>query len=278
MSDTIKGLSVARLHYTADPEKATPEWKAYAKAGQSEAKFQREYEMDPRAGALTAVFREAYRPSDHERALDPHGMRVFHSFDFGRGFPVRVWFSRTAYNGLRVYASMYGQSISLRSFCEQTIAFEVNTWGEVISGERCFCDPAGNQHKDDGLKSIEVLRTFGWLPRWRGSRIEEGIEALSALMLSTQPDGAPAFLVDPRYNSDLCAALRGAYKRNRQGAPEHLHPHGDLVDALRYGAINTMPRKGARRPQEPPFYRNPISGYGMAIPPHARATFDEVPL
>lgn len=263
MTDAVPGLSVARLHFKSDPEKASPEYEAYARAGQSSVKFEREMNMNPRAGALTAVFRHAYRPQDHERPLNPHGQRLLHSFDFGRGFPARVWFSRTMWGGVRVYASMVGENIPLRSFLNQTIAFEVNTWGEILSGERCFCDPAGNQNKDDGLKSVEILKEFGWLPRWRGSRIEDGIETLAALMTTTQADGEPSFLVDPRLNARLCLALGGDYKRNKAGEPEHEHDASDLVDALRYGVINTAPAR-TRRPPAPPLAVDPVSGYGRA--------------
>lgn len=270
----VPGISITRLHFTADPEKATPDWERYARTGISDAKFEREFNMNARAGALTAIFRHAYRPHDHERPLDPRGAQLLHSFDFGRGFPARVWFSRTSWNGVRIYASMVGASLPLRAFCQQTIAFEVNTWGDVLSGPRCFCDPAGNQHKDDGMKSVEVLREFGWQPRWRGSRIEDGIEVLSALMLATQPDGEPAFLVDPRYNPTLCLALGGGYKRNKSGLPEHQHPEGDVVDALRYGVINTVPPKVVR-PAQPPLAVDPVSGYGRAPMPGVRTHVED---
>ena len=43
---TPMGFCIARLHYTADPLKSTPEWKAGAKKGLNEDKWRKEYEID----------------------------------------------------------------------------------------------------------------------------------------------------------------------------------------------------------------------------------------
>ena len=274
MTGPVKGLSVSRIHFSADPEKATEAWQQYAREGQSEAKWNREMEMDARAGALTAVFRQEYRPDTHERHLvAPRGYPLLHAWDFGKGFPARVWFGRTPSNGLRVYASLVGENVQLRPFAQSTVAHEVHLWGELRSSNLCYADPAGNQDKDDGKKSVEVLREFGWAPRWRGSRIEEGIEELSRLMLSTQPDGTPMFLIDPRQNATLCAALRGEYSRGASGEPERRHPFIDAMDALRYAVINTKPAPRPKR-EQPRVHFNPESGYGRAVDPaHARDPF-----
>lgn len=49
---------VVSLHYTADPAKRTPEWKAEAAAGMHPAKFAQEYEMDYTAMYGAKVFPE----------------------------------------------------------------------------------------------------------------------------------------------------------------------------------------------------------------------------
>lgn len=260
----VPGVTVVSLHYTADPAKADPRWRDDARAGYPPDKWEREMEMNVHAGARTAIFGKRYRPDKHERPLTPDSalpMRL--AFDFGEGWPACVWFQRTRLLGLRVLASMHGEHIQLRPFLERVLAFELTTWGDIFQARRVYCDPAGNQPKDDGMKSVEVLREFGWSPRWRGSRVEEGIEEIDRLMREDQDDGEPRYLIDPRFNVLLIEAHRSAYRRDVQGKPERGHPHVDLEDAHRYGVINTkLPERPPQRP--PAHYVDPISGYGRA--------------
>lgn len=44
--NTLNGFTVARLHYTADPRKRSPEWAAAARRGMSSASFRQEFEID----------------------------------------------------------------------------------------------------------------------------------------------------------------------------------------------------------------------------------------
>lgn len=47
--DTKQGVHVCRLHYTADEDKRSEEWKATAKTGISDQDWEREYEINPNA-------------------------------------------------------------------------------------------------------------------------------------------------------------------------------------------------------------------------------------
>ena len=264
----MKGVRVISLHYSADAEKAAPEWKARAQVGYPPTKWEREMELNAHAGALTAVFRLAYRADTHLRALEPDpGLPLRHGWDFGKGFPACVWFQRTRDNGLRVFGSLVGEAVQLRSFVERTLGFTLERFGDLWPNRRDYCDPAGNQDKDDGLKSVEVLRSFGWSPKWVGGLVQPGLEALERLMTLTLPSGDPAFLVDPRWNRVLIEALEGRYYRKASGEIAREHPWIDAMDALRYGVMCTKtPDRPRQRPGRP-FPVNEVSGYGLATRP-----------
>lgn len=259
----MKGISVVRLHYTADPTKATPEWLARQQVGYAPDRWAREMEMDAQAGSQAAIFRKEYHPTKHERALAPPPDRsLLHGWDFGKGFPAHVWGGRTQYGGLRVYGSAFGRNIQLAPFVAQCVATEVERWG-LHQNRRDYCDPAGNQEKDDGRKSVEVLRNYGYRPVWRGSGIEERIRLFSTLLLQDQLDGEPMVLLDPRYNRELIEAIRSEYKRGAGDQPERIHPYIDLVDALMYLVINTQTFHQKRSVRPPDLSQvSDVSGYG----------------
>jgi len=186
-----------------------------------------------------------------------------HGWDFGAGWPATVWVQRTAFNGVRVLAELAGQDTQLRPFAAKAVAYEINALGGPFEHRRDYCDPAGNQPKDDGMKSIEVLREFGYAPRWRGSEYSERHEYLSRLLLQNQEDGEPMFLIDPTRCPLLCQAFRARYRRTKSGEPEREHPFIDVMNALEYYLVNTKTPNG-RRPQPAPDLSmiNEVSGYG----------------
>lgn len=264
----MKGVEVLRIGFRADPVKADPRWIEHAKTDVPVDQWAREMEMDAHAGLGLSIFGREYRPETHERALTPDGrLPMGHGTDFGKGWPAHVWVQRTPLNGVRVLAELFAQDIQLRPFCERLVAHEINVLGGPYENRRDFVDPAGNQPKDDGLKSVEVMREFGWTPRWRGSEYTERHEYISRLLLGTQEDGDPMFLIDPRRCPKLCEAMRSRYRRLKNGEPEREHPFIDLMNALQYYLVGTKaPLRRAGGPQALPML-NPVSGYGAFRPP-----------
>ena len=260
----MKGVTTTRLSYKADPEKADPRWKDIMSVGVPTDKWDREYEMDANAGMGLSIYGREYRPEKHERPLTPSGLvPMGHGWDFGHGWPATVWVQRTAFNGVRILASMFGQDMQLRLFAPRAIAFEINVLGGPFQNRRDYVDPAGSAEKDDGMQSVAVLRDFGYAPRWRGSKYTERHEYVSQLLKTDQEDGEPMFLIDPRHNVELCQGFRALYRRTKSGDPERNHPVIDLMNALEYYLVNTKTGV-ARRPPSPPNLAliNEVSGYG----------------
>lgn len=74
---TPSGFCVAKLHYTADPDKATPEWKTSAKSGfKHEDKWRKEYEIDFSALGGTLVYPEL-QTMGHEIFVAPSEIKPY---------------------------------------------------------------------------------------------------------------------------------------------------------------------------------------------------------
>lgn len=256
---SLPGVTVLRVHYSADPEKATPEWLAQQKIGYPEDKWQREMEMNAHAGLGTAIFGPVFDPARHVALIEPiREWPMRHAWDFGQVAPAHVWFQRTPTNGVRIYAARVGHDVLLRAFAESMLAFEINVWGDLFHNRRDYCDPSGNTAKDDGMKSVEILQSFGWRPRWRGSRRQEGEDAIETLLRTHGQ-----FVIDPRWCPELIEAFRFRYRRDEKtGEPVREHPFIDLMDALRYGIIGTKTPERRAAVVNYQQYLNPVSGYG----------------
>lgn len=118
------GFSVARLHYTADPDKATKEWFQRTRKGYSEAAWRKEYEIDFEVLSGTLVYPE-YDPFVHlipkDRInfdkLNTEGGR-FRVLDHGQTNPTAclwVWVDRE--DNWIVYREYYvaGQTVPFHS-------------------------------------------------------------------------------------------------------------------------------------------------------------------
>ena len=87
------GFVVCRLHYTADPDKCSEEWKREAQYGMSPAKFSREYEIDYGATLGEKVFPEISSHHyqivvpEEEIPTFPDGQVFYGGFDFGQRNP-----------------------------------------------------------------------------------------------------------------------------------------------------------------------------------------------
>jgi hypothetical protein len=85
------GFVIARLHYSADPRKRSPEWKAAAQQGLSDAKFRQEFEIDYGAHMGEKVFPEMQsrrheivcRQGPYEFNQWPSSLTMWGGFDYG---------------------------------------------------------------------------------------------------------------------------------------------------------------------------------------------------
>lgn len=122
-----QGITILRLHYSADPEK-TAEWAAGQKAGMSADSYEQEFEIDFAAKAGTLLYRfeeqatiERSFPVPYEWtryvSLDPHP-RVPHAF---------LWAACDPWGDLWIYRELWPSKCCLQYVGEKLIGDRGNT-------------------------------------------------------------------------------------------------------------------------------------------------------
>lgn len=157
------GFNVVRLHYTADPEKATKEWFEKTRKGYSEAAWRKEYEIDFEVLSGTLVYPE-YDPFIHCISksyinfdkLNTQGAR-FRILDHGRTNPTAalwIWVDRE--DNWIVYRQYYvpGQTVAFHSHNIKLMS-EKESYQENIADPSIFYNT--QQSKEGEAFSIAKL-------------------------------------------------------------------------------------------------------------------------
>lgn len=244
---------VCEVHYTADPDKRDPKWKADTMRGLDKNGWAREYEIAWEVGFGAAVF-PAYTPATMRREVPViPGARLLRFWDFGHFCPVTLFGQLDVYGRLRMLRELVLTNSSLEQQILSTLAASVEIMGQANPAVFDAGDPAGEKEMDLGSVRATLLRK-GIILNCQPSNAGSYDNLHSRLLRQVQiPDGAghgpneyggpgthPALLVHPRC-SWLNDALAGAFHRNEKtGKPVDVHPYKDVVDALRYGNDNLL--------------------------------------
>lgn len=259
------GLTVVRLHYTCDPAKRTPEWKAQAAANMHPRTWRREYEIDWASPEGEPVIPE-YREDIHCRPFDwDPKLRVLRFWDFGFVSPVCLFAQLTFYGQLRVRRELCPFNTPLNQLLEAVEAVTLELGGtDALLAQRDAWDVGGKEQDEDAApkavafdagdpagtnqtdlgSSAEVLGNHGILLRTTRPGTEVSYANLRARFLKMVMDPAtgepvPACIVHPDC-PNLRAALAGAFYLEPlpPHKPHKSHPEKDVIDALRYGEDN----------------------------------------
>jgi hypothetical protein len=240
------GFFVCRLHYTADPQKRTEQWKREASGNLSLRAWRREYEIDWTSPEGEPVVPE-FDANRHTRPLEPaRDRRLLRFWDFGAVSPV-VLFAQL---------STYGQLLVLRELCPfntpleqllpsvKAISLDVSIKPDAYDAG----DPEGGSQGT--LGSIEdALRRHGIHLNMRRPGTELSYAALRDLFLKSvfvpRLGLEPACLISTAC-PNLIEALSGGFYLSSLPPyrPVKTHPMKDLVDALRYGHDNLAGASG----------------------------------
>lgn len=261
---------VLRLHYSADPEKNTPEWIAQAKRGISERSWNREYEIDYDTFEGQPVF-EGFKEDLHISTFeyDPSaGMRVLRGWDFGFHRPAVTISWMNEFDQLCVRREILGHDEGIRDFGTRVlnicqVEFPNAKWVDA-------CDPAGHQRNDKSDKtSVEVLNSLGVYPTSKPSNIAEKLEVIRQRLLMRN-DGKVGMLVHPDCTR-IINGFKGGYRypEDKQGVTNELplkdNYYDNIFDSLEYLATNFLtvaPIPGQTTQQ---VYDNPIMQGGNDI-------------
>ncbi len=153
------GFTIARLHFTADPRKRTPEWIAESKRGMSPAQWEQEFNISYNAFQGERAFPEIVTRRDeivskegpYVDGLWPLDLPMWGGFDYGARNP-SSFHVYTVVDGI-TYAlwEMYGPCRNLISYAEEMKACPY--WSQI---RYIIHDPDMCNYKQRDMKSGDV--------------------------------------------------------------------------------------------------------------------------
>jgi len=169
------GFTVVTLHYTANPKKATPEWKAKTKKGMPEHGWQREYEIDYGAMGGQLIFPQ-FREFEHKIVCEPFDVTHFKkygSIDYGGArSPFSFHVYTIDYDG-RIYAiwEHYGIDPHLKNHADGIKACPYFKELKYITIDPA-CAAKLPQSEKGPRSIVELLNEFG-IYTWLGNNNRE---------------------------------------------------------------------------------------------------------
>jgi len=150
-TNKLNGFFVLSLHYTADPAKRDPAWKAKTSKGMHPRAWRREYEIDWASPEGEPVVPE-YDEATHVRALvvDP-GLRLLRFWDFGFDSPVVLFGQLTLWDQLLIHRELCPFNTTLRQLipAAEAVAKQLLGLDAYLGGLRAD-DFTGHEASDTG--------------------------------------------------------------------------------------------------------------------------------
>ena len=182
---TSEGWMVMRLHYSADPERATEDWiqeqvRGY-RGGLEGRDWRREMEIDFSAYKGEPVYSQFDTDTAVRESIYRADLPLWRGWDFGYRHPAVVWLqlhpaSEGAPDGTLVwlhelYPTLDSESvpgIKTADLAQLVLDTTERVFPQAKDGVVLdFADPAGNQTKETSdFSSIEILQQFGIYPEW----------------------------------------------------------------------------------------------------------------
>jgi hypothetical protein len=236
---------VLTLHYSADPEKNTPEWIAKEKAGTSERGWKREYEIDYDTFEGKAVFPEFTQHHIKTFEYEPMPIKfVYRGWDFGYHHPAVTIAWINEFDQLLVRKEILGNDEGIKDFGTRVIHICRNEFPNAKWIDAC--DPAGHQKNDKSeFTSVEVLGSLGVYPTSKPSNIQEKLEILRQ-RLKIRNDGKYGLLIHPECTR-LINGFKGGYRyaediegKVSDEVPIKDNYYDNIFDSLEYMMTNTF--------------------------------------
>jgi hypothetical protein len=251
--NTAQGIHVLRIHYTADPDKCSPQWIAEQKKGITQAQWEREYEINFHVFPGKPWYPE-FRYDFHvaKANLSPIPNRpLIRGWDYGLT-PATCFCQSTA----------KGQMLILYPEL-QSVDCGIINHGKVVQAEshtyfpgytfHDYGDPAGNTRSQNDEKTAnQLLRTEYGIVVLPGPVSDTARwEAVRKLLTTTTPDGQPMLLIDPRCTWIIGAFTGGYHRKEVSGVlleDVEKNEYSHIMDAIGYVAarVFSMPERPQR--------------------------------
>lgn len=232
------GAYIARVHYTADPDKRSKEWLKEQKQGTETKAWEREYEIN-----WEVSLEEPYYPEFHYETHVASSPLIADKrrplelgFDYGLT-PATIICQTTAKGQLLILKECQSWDVGMRNHAKALKAdLAAYFYGFSLN---CVGDPAGNQRSQADEKTAnQILRDdFGWYIQPGAISQTERAEAVRWFLTSLTSDGKPMLLVDPSCTW-IISALSGGYHRKKVGERLLDEPdkneYSHIIDCLAY--------------------------------------------
>lgn len=272
----INGFRVLRLHYSADPAKRTPEWKATERKKYGEAEWNREMELIWESLEGRAVYADHWSPEFH---ISKQSLGWSPKYPICRGWDFGL-------NGACVFGQLFPHSrlFILREAVSEDISFEtflteVNRLSlEWFPGASFieFIDPTGRYRMGADERSYSMMLASKPLNARRIiSGVNEPAGRISSVIgfLKENVKGLPTYLVDPSCET-LIKGFNGGYlygfdAQNRvKDKPEknffsHIHDANQYL-ASKVRSTNLVLRSTNGKIKEPGYGKSRLDVYANA--------------
>lgn len=245
---TPQGVHVLRVHYTADPDKRSEEWKEEQRRGMTAAAWEREMEINFHVYPGKPWYPE-FRYDFHvaKEPIQPiAGRPLFRGWDYGQTFNPAVVYCQTTVFGqlMLLYPELNGFGSGLHPFARMVVS-ESGTYYPGFSFTD-YGDPAGNNRSPNDEKSAtDILRSDYGInvlpgPVAFGTRSE----SIRKLLTTTTPEGQPMLLIDPRCTF-MIGGFTGGYRRKQMASGQLLeepdkNEYSHPMDAFGYVASSVF--------------------------------------
>ena len=242
------GFYVYQVHYSAEPEKATPEWYAKNRPLLPTNEWNREMEIDWSSFAGKPVFQNDWDQSRMVKKItaDPKHV-MLRSWDFGYHHPAVSWGQIIDGWQLRILESDMGEDVDFRVYVRRILSLS----SILFPGRKFFdcADRAGAFKKPiEGTEEINILcNEFSIVPRYRYMFVTDSLKALRKVMNQSYK-GEPGLIInDVPSNQTVIQAFKGGYhfEEKKEDKAEKETPVADgffenAIDPVRYMNDNFM--------------------------------------
>ena len=249
-TNPINKFRIVAMHYTADPRKREPAWKAREQEGMPLSLWLQEYEMQFGIRSGMPVYIHEWRPSTMliDGIKTERQRPILVSLDFGYHNPALVVGQLRYGLQLCILRAFQGKQLRFEDFMHQALG-NLRSWFPGRTPENpddmlWCCDAAGDQEHSTGEAEVRILRrVFGLRPKFKKVLIPPTIDIVRGYMSRTYR-GEPCFLVDNNPSTALLIeGFNGGYaypegEVHEQTTPDKDNTYDHLQDCVRYMAVN----------------------------------------
>ena len=209
-------FTVARLHYSADPAKRTPEWKRMARSGLTFAEWMREYEIQWSSFDGVPVYGDDFSRSFHVSDLPlqwREGHPIVRGWDFGLGAGGMACIFGQLLPGRRlwIYREILASDTDIEHFAPEVHRLS-GEWFPSCPKWFDIIDPTGFNRSQINKKSCaSVIKDTCFNKPEPGIASKIDRRRAVAKFLQHNVKGMPGLLVDGKECAMLVAGFEGGY-------------------------------------------------------------------